>query len=144
MIFQAPPAVSAAPPVAVVAAERSASGRTFNANASGESPSPPAAEFSAPADGDTLELQPREVPVREKFDWSSPKLNREFIRLEQKSLARKASPEETGRYQAMRRDRNSQLFADRYLSDYAEIRRLRKLAEKLAEIQQYLRPVRLG
>ena len=143
MIFQAPPASSAAPPVAIVVAERSTSSRTFHTSAGGD-PTTPSAGFTSPADGDTLELQPRQVPVREQFDWSSPKLNREFIRLEQKSLARKASPEETARYQAMRRDRNSQLFANRYLSDYAEIRRLRKLAEKLAEIQQYLRPVRLG
>ncbi len=142
MIFQGPMASSAAPPVAVIVEERSISSRTFHGNAGSEPPSP-ATEFTSPTVGETVQLQPRQCPVLDKFDWTGPKLQREFIRLEQKVIARKASPDEKARYDAMRRDRNSQIFADRYLRDYAEIRRLRKLSEKLAEIQQYLRPINL-
>ena len=143
MIFQAPPASSAAPPIAVVLEERAASSLNFHASA-GVEPPPPPEQFVSPVDGDTLQMQAGPAPVLEDFDWSRPRLNREFIRLEQKALARKASLEEVARYQAMLRHRNSRIFAERYFNDYAEIRRLRKLSEKLAEIQQYLRPIRLG
>lgn len=145
MIFQAPPASSAAPPLAVVLEERAASSLNFHASASpGVEPPPPPEQFVSPVDGDTLQMQAGPAPVLEDFDWSRPQLNREFIRLEQKTLARKSSPEEAARYQSMLRHRNSRIFAERYFNDYAEIRRLRKLSEKLAEIQQYLRPIRLG
>ena len=143
MIFQAPPASSAPQPIGILIEERSASSVNFHACAGAELP-PTRDEFVSPVDGDTLELQPKPAPVFEEFDWSRPRLNREFIRLEQKALARKASLEEVARYQAMLRHRNSRIFAERYFNDYAEIRRLRKLSEKLAEIQQYLRPIRLG
>ena len=81
--------------------------------------------------------------MQEQFDWDSPKLNREFIRLEQMVLAKKADGEERARYQAMKHHRNSVIFADRYMRDYAEVQRLKKLSEKLAEVQQYLRPIKI-
>jgi hypothetical protein len=91
------------------------------------------------------ELTVNETPVPElsqEFDWSNPKVEREFIRLEQKKLAKQANPEEVKRYQCMKCDRNANIFADRNVRDYAEVQRLKKLAEKLAEIQKYMRPFR--
>jgi hypothetical protein len=44
----------------------------------------------------------------------------------------------------MKQDRNSLIFADRYITDYAEIQRLQILSIKIAEIQKYLRPIRIG
>ena len=85
----------------------------------------------------------RERPAQdflETFDWNSAKVRREYIKLEQKVMAGRATSEESGRYQAMKRDRNQVVFAERYLRDYAEVQRLRKLSEKLAEIQQFLCP----
>ena len=132
---------STAAPVATASAEHSVTSRTFQGAASGDAP--PTDPLVVIGDGSSLDLQPEKQPVREEFNWRNERLNREFIRLEQKVLARKATQDEFERYEAMKQDRNSQIFADRYLRDYAEIQRLRKLSEKLAELQQYLHPVRL-
>jgi len=95
-------------------------------------------------EGDLVSSQAKAAEVPEEYDWTQPKILRQYIRLEQKVLAGKASPEETQRYKSMKADRNSKVFADRYVNDYAEIQRLKVLSEKLAEIQQYLRPIRMG
>jgi hypothetical protein len=100
-------------------------------------------DFEAEA-GEKAEIQPRPVDLAEDFDWSSPKLNREFIRLEQKFLAKKATSEEIERFRTMKADRDSLIFSERYVNDYAEIRRLKILTEKIAEIQKYLRPIKMG
>lgn len=140
MIFYAPQPHSAVMPVATAFAEHAISSRTFEAKSAGGMP---LVERLIVADaGNSLELH-NEQDTREEFDWSNARTQREFIRLEQKVLARKGAPDDQQRYNAMKRDRNSRIFADRYLHDYAEIQRIRKLSEKLAEIQQYLRPVRL-
>jgi hypothetical protein len=141
MIFQAPPPASAPSPVATVVAEHAISGRTFQAAAAGGLP--PLETLLVGEGGDSAAPQPEQRDVLEDFDWTNEKLQREFIRLEQKTLAKKATPDEQHRYAAMKRDRNSRIFADRYVRDYAEIQRLRKLSEKLAEIQQFLRPVNI-
>jgi hypothetical protein len=89
------------------------------------------------------ELTATESPVQdvtENFEWGNPKTEREFIKLEQKKLAKKATPEEVKRYLSMKRDRNANIFADRNVRDYAEVQRLKKLSEKLEEIQKYMRP----
>lgn len=78
--------------------------------------------------------------VTEDFEWGNPKTVRDFIKLEQKKLAKKATPEEVKRYLSMKRDRNATIFADRNVRDYAEVQRLKKLSEKLEEIQKYMRP----
>jgi hypothetical protein len=140
MIVYAPQAAHAAAPVATAIAEHAVSGRTFRTHTTG---GPPIELLVVSGQGDALELQTPAQPVREHFNWDSLRLNREFIRLEQKVLAGKATDEEFQHYDMMKQDRNSEIFADRYLRDYAEVQRLRKLNEKLAELQQYLRPVRL-
>jgi hypothetical protein len=141
MIFNALPGTSAAPPVATVAAEHAMTSRIYESAAAGSPPE----EFSVEGfEGEQAELKAPAQDLLEEFDWNNPKVNREFIKLEQKVLARKASIEEKRRYQTMRRDRNSQIFAERYVRDYAEVQRLKKLSEKLAEIQQYLRPLHFG
>jgi len=84
------------------------------------------------------------IKLVEEFDWSNPKTNREYIQLEQKTLARKASQDEMDRYFAMKNERDGAIFADRYLADYAEIQRLKILSEKIAEIQKFLRPIKIG
>ena len=94
--------------------------------------------------GEKAEIQPRSIELVEEFDWSNPKLKREFIQLEQKVLAKKASHEEFDRYSSMKSDRNGLIFSDRYVADYAEIQRLKILSEKIAEIQKFLRPISLG
>jgi hypothetical protein len=138
MIVYAPTPHGAAPSVATAVAENSMTARTFQTGASGTPPIEPIVMGEA---GDSAETRFEPTDVRPEFDWDDPKTKREFIRLEQKSLARKATREEQQRYKAMKADRDSHIFADRYLRDYAEIQRLRKLSEKLAEIQQFLRPV---
>lgn len=141
MIVFAPPPQSAAPPVARPVAEHSISSRSFHCAVLGAMP---ASDLLIGDAGDSVQLQPNRTDVREDFDWNDAKTQREFIRLEQRVLARQGTAEEQARYATMKRDRDSRIFADRYLQDYAEIQRLRKLSEKLAEVQQYLRPVRLG
>lgn len=99
--------------------------------------------FAGEMDGDSAYYHPMEKAVNEDFDWNDPRTQKEFIRLEQKVLARKASAEAQVRYEVMRASRNSEIFADRALRDYAEVQRLKKLSEKLADIQQYLRPIKV-
>ena len=97
--------------------------------------------YGEDAGAESAGFQPFERLVKEEFDWSQPGLIREFIRLEQKVLAKKATFDEQRRYDTLRGSRNAELFADRSLRDYAEVQRLKKLSEKLSEIQRYLRPI---
>ena len=85
----------------------------------------------------------KSIELVEDFDWRKPKLNRDFIALEQKFLAEKASTDESKRYFAMKSDRDSAIFSKRYLEDYGEIERLKILSTKIAELQKYLRPIRM-
>jgi hypothetical protein len=94
--------------------------------------------------GEISEMQPPQVNLVEEFDWSDPKLNREFIKLEQKALAQKATNEELSRYYSMKSGRDSIIFSERYIADYAEMQRLKILSEKIIELQKYLKPIRLG
>ena len=94
--------------------------------------------------GSKLELDHYPIEVKENFNWSDPKVNHQFIELEQKVLANKAAKDEMKHYQAMKNDRDGIIFSDRYISDYAEIQRLKILSEKIAEIQKFLRPISLG
>ena len=72
--------------------------------------------------------------MKTHFDWSKAKVMREYVQLEQKVLAEKATAEEAQRYRSMKRDRTSRIFADRIVRDYVDVQILRKLSEKLAEI----------
>jgi hypothetical protein len=90
-----------------------------------------------------VESKPQVMDLPEDFDWGSKRIAREFIELEQKTLAGKASREEAKRYETMRLNRNKLVFADRYIQDYAEIQRLKTLSEKLQDLQKYLRPIHL-
>lgn len=94
--------------------------------------------------GENTEFERYPIEVKEDFNWSDPKVTREFIELEQKVLANKAARDEVKRYQAMKSERDGAIFCDRYISDYAEIQRLKILSEKIAEIQKFLRPISLG
>lgn len=138
MIFHAPATGVSVPPAVVVCAEAQAvSGQMCQGSAHD---GPTALTGSSEEEGDSL--WQRWIRERhEEFDWMTTKTRREFIRLEQKVLANRANPEEANRYEAMKSDRNSKIFADRQFRDYAEVQRLRKLSQKLAEVQQYLRPI---
>jgi hypothetical protein len=138
MIFFATPAQGAGTPIAAVF-EHSISSRTFQTAAAAGTP--PIEPFAVGDVANSAELQPDRQDVHEEFDWSSTKIQREFIRLEQKVIARKGTADEQRRYLAMKRGRNSRIFADRYVRDYAEIQRIRRLSKKLAEIQRDLRPI---
>jgi hypothetical protein len=144
LIFEATPPESMMPPVAVpaLAVEHAALPSTFSsatvATGIGE-----ALVFQSEVGGDSTGIPTQTEDRLGDFDWSDPRLNRGFIRLEQRVLAEKATGEEERRYRAMLADRNSRIFADRSLRDYAEIQRLRKLSEKLAEVQRFLRPIDL-
>lgn len=140
MIFYATPGSAVAPSVAAVAAEHAATSNMYwTAIASG-----PPVEISLEGFvGEQTEIRPAVQDVLEEVDWNAPKVMREYVKLEQKVLANQASSEEFRRYQSMKRDRNSWVFADRYLRDYAEVQRLKKLSEKLTEIQRYLRPIEI-
>ena len=141
MIFITPIATSAATPVATTVAAHSVSNRFFTTEAPGGTPQ--TESMLTGGEGDSVSPRLEKLDIAEKFDWSAQKLQREFIRLEQLTLAQKASDDEQLRYAAMKPDRNSLIFADRYVRDYAEIQRLRKLSEKLAEVEQFLRPINI-
>lgn len=140
MIFYATPGQAAAPPVATVIAEQRATSRIYHGAAGGL---PPVEISLEGCPGEQAEIKPQAGDPLEEFDWSNAKVMREFVRLEQKVLARQAGAEERKRYQVMKRGRNGEVFAERYVRDYAEVQRLKKLSEKLSEIQQYLRPITL-
>ena len=91
----------------------------------------------------SFQPQPKPQPPIEEFDWFDKKTTRDFVRLEQKVLAKVADPNEISRYRMMKQNRNSKVFAERQLRDYEEIRRLKKLSEKILELQQYLRQIDL-
>lgn len=97
--------------------------------------------FSGGTHVESVAYGPIEKDVNDEFDWNDPRTNKQFVQLEQKALAKKASREELIRYEIMRSSRNSEIFADRAIRDYAEVQRLKKLTEKLAEVQKFLRPI---
>jgi len=139
MILYATPGNSAPVPVAH-AAESAVTSGVYTAAVGG----PPDEDFSIEGlDGEQAKIEPPPLDRVEDFNWSDPKTNREYIVLEQKVLAKKDNPEEAERYHYMKRDRNSFIFSDRYVRDYAEVQRLKKLAERLAEIQRFLKPFSL-
>jgi len=140
MIVYAPAGTTSAPSVSMSGNEQaSVAPYAYFASAGG---STPPEVFVQGIEGVAADIQPAAEPMLESFNWQDKKLNREFTRLQQRVLARKASNDERERYEAMKRDRNGKIFADRYLHDYAEVERLKKLSQKLAEVQQYLRPIR--
>jgi len=61
--------------------------------------------------------------------------------MEQKFLAEVAGNDEKKRYLTMKRDRDAKIFGNRQVQDYREIRRLRQLEKKLAEIQKFIQPI---
>ena len=141
MIYNAPAGSSFAPAVSVNA-EREATPAIYVSAAGSEIPPP--TDFGVNFVVEKLESQPMSVPAIEQFHWELPETNRDYIRLEQKVLSGKSTPEETSRYKTMKRDRNSVIFADRYITDYAEIQRIQILSIKIAELQKYLRPINIG
>lgn len=102
------------------------------------SSNPPPMDFGVSFIGEKSEFQPMSVPAIEQFNWKLPETSRDYIRLEQKVLANKSTAEESSRYKVMKRDRNSVVFADRYITDYAEIQRVQFLSIKIAELQKFL------
>lgn len=140
MIFYVPTGEAVGPAAVAVVEEHAICSRTFHAAAFG---GPPPATGIVGEAGDAAELEPHVQDVLEDFNWDNPKTLRDFIRLEQKVLAKQATPAEADRYRMMKRDQHSRIFAERQLRDYAEVQRLRKLSEKLAEVQQYLRPLEI-
>lgn len=128
------------PAVSIAIEEKAAKRQTYAPIAADN---PPLAEGSRLLEG--LPGQNSEITqvqdVIEEYDWESPKVRRKYVRLEQKVLAKKATADEENLYRSMNKNRRGLVFADRYVRDYAEVQRLQKLSQKLAEIQQYLRPI---
>jgi hypothetical protein len=141
MIYSAPAGTSFAPVVGSVAEREMTPAAYVSVPASDN---PPPRDFGVNFKAERSEFQPVKVPAIEQFDWQNPTTNRDYIRLEQKVLAGKSTADEASRYQAMKRDRNSVIFADRYITDYAEIQRVEILSIKIAELQKYLRPIKIG
>ena len=94
-------------------------------------------------DVDVFQPKTHAEALIEKFDWSKQITSRQFARLEQKVLAKVAEAHEIKRYNDMKQDRNSQIYADRQLRDYEEVRRLKQLSKKISEIQRFLRPIKM-
>lgn len=141
MISYAPADAATLPAIRVVLEGKSVAW-SFQGNA--ESSSGLGGTFGSEMESSSfVESKPQVMDVPEDFDWHSKKVTREFVELEQKTLAGKASREEAKRYEAMRLNRNKAVFADRYIQDYAEIQRLKTLSQKLQELQKYLRPIQL-
>ena len=141
MIFFSPPELTSTPVVAVALREASGATECLRGSIEGCGASEPEMTFDIDVP-DSVQSRPEVIEVAEEFDWSSKKVHREFVILEQKVLAEKAHAEEARRYQAMKESRNKIIFADRTVQDYSEMQRLKLLAEKLAEVQRYLRPIR--
>ena len=141
MIFYSTAGEAPPPSVVFAAADRGAASQIFQAVVG---PSSWLGGSLEGYPGEAAEMTPPTTEVREEFDWANAKVMRKYVALEQKVLANQASAEEHRDYESMKRNRNGVVFAERYAQDYAEVQRLRKLSEKLAEIQQYLRPIRLG
>src|ERR1043166_5258770 len=138
IILFSPPTPAAATQPSTIAAEHAQGLQSYTVDISA---APPPVQLDLEgAGGDSTEIEPIVKDVTEAFDWSHGSQH-EFIELEQKVLARKATDDEVSRYQLLKRSRDSQIFAEKYLRDYREIQRLRILSEKLQEIQQYLRPI---
>ena len=95
MIFTAPPPNGIVFAAAPVAAEWSLSSRVYETAAAGNSPGEP---NLGSEEGGSATLEPQVRDLLEQFDWDSPKVNREFIRLEQKVLAKKADADERAGY----------------------------------------------
>lgn len=140
MIFYAMPGQAAAPPVVTEMEQQAATPRIYRAAAAAM---PPAEISLGEFPGEQAQFKPEVSDVLEQFDWSRARVRHEFVRLEQRVLAKQASAEQRKRYESMKRDRNGKNFADRYVRDYAEVQRLKKLSGTLTEIQQYLRPIEL-
>lgn len=141
MIYSAPAGSSFAPAAGFVAEREATPAIYVGAPASSD---PPPMDFGISFIGEKSEFQPMSVPAIEQFNWRLSETSREYIHLEQKVLAGKSTAEESARYKAMKRDRNSVVFADRYITDYAEIQRVQILSIKIAELQKYLRPIKIG
>lgn len=141
MIYTAPAGSSFAPAIGF-AAEREATPAIYVSAAGSDNPPP--TDFGANFVVEKSEFQPINVPVVEQFNWEHSETNRDYISLEQKVLSGKSTAEEKSRYKAMKQNRNSIIFADRYITDYAEIQRLQILSIKIAELQKYLRPIKIG
>ena len=141
MIYNAPAGSSFAPAVGFIA-EREATPAMYVGAAGSDNPPP--TNFGVNFVVEKLESQSMTVPAVEQFHWELTETKRDYIRLEQKFLSGKSTAEETARYKTMKQERNSVIFADRYISDYAEIQRLQILSIKIAELQKYLRPIKIG
>jgi hypothetical protein len=139
MIVYAPAGGLAAPSIPISTVERAAlAPYAYVMSAGGNVPQTVVVQAVEAA---SVELRSMSEPAGESFDWSSKKVNQEFTLLQQRALAGKASDDEKARYNEMKRDRNSQIFADRYVSDYAEVERLKKLSHTLAELEKHLKPI---
>jgi len=141
MIYSAPAGSSFAPAIGLIA-EREATPAIYVGAAGSDNPPP--TDFGGNFVVEKLESKPMTVPTVELFHWELPETKRDYIHLEQKFLSGKSTAEETSRYKNMKQDRNSLIFADRYITDYAEIQRLQILSIKIAELQKYLRPIKIG
>jgi hypothetical protein len=111
------------------------------ASASDNQCNPSSFELFGVSDAPTEFIQT--VEVTEDPDWSDPKQNREYIDLEQKTLAGKASEIEQKQYQILKVQRDAAFFADRFLSDYAEMQRLQLLAKKLEEVKRLIKLIKI-
>ena len=138
MIFSSAPGEAAPPPVTIAIVERAATSRVYEVAAEGKPPGETALKGDS---GDNAEIKSEPSEPLQNFDWANPKTKRQFIELQQKALAKKASTEELRLYHSMRQDRAGDIFAERYVRDYAEVQRLKTLSQKLADIQQYIRPI---
>src|SRR2546421_12748413 len=111
MILHGPSGHAAAAPVATLVAEHA---RMVSSYQSNETPTSATGISLPEIEGEQAELRAPVQEAIETYDWSRRKILREYIRLEQRVLAKAATPEERQRYASMKRDRNSHIFADRY------------------------------
>ena len=76
-------------------------------------------------------------------NWEDSKAQKRFAKMEALFLAGKLTPDQKDIYRSLLHQRRAFAFSKNYLRNYAESERLRKLAKKLKEIQQFLKPIRL-
>jgi hypothetical protein len=138
MIYTAPSGSSFAPSFGSNAEREATPSFYVSSPASAAAPPP---EFEVISVGEKSEFLTVTVRNVEDYKWNRVETKREYIRLEQKVLAGIADEDEVAKYKAMKSDRNSTIFADRYVNDYAELQRIQFLASKIAELQKFLRPI---
>src|SRR2546422_11451769 len=98
-LLPSPSATATAPPVAIVTTDRRTTSRIYE---SGPQPGPPLIVNLEPLDGHRVEIKPSVEGLVEEFDWTQKKVISQYVKLEQRILAKLATEDERELYHSMK------------------------------------------